>query len=1204
MGNRGNAAKKLVSYFISICMMLSSILYIVPVVQAEGTSVNKVYTLGGRYYEGNTVRTFVYFNEPVTVTGQPYLETTVGSVYYKSGDGTNTLEFDGVIPQIQNPVPLNYFASDSFKLDVNSSIKSVATGLDMDLTLPDPFSENALCSSNAFVQDGPSNNTNLTGRIAVPADTVLNNVYFDLNIASVDDSQKRYFEYGSYLGTNKDFHLGNFEPNKQYVISARCMNSYNEVIMQGETMISTDALGNPTTNDVTINLNNPQLNCIVKMPNGDLYNNTRFPNIRVEKTDGTWMSSYPEIAPAGLGKYQIYYLQDGEYYLWAEPMSKDYGASLKTVVKIQNGVLLDAAGSPAASNTIDLQLRTPQIAGTVTAPDGTALQGQCDIAISGGSTPKMKGMLTNELGEYNFTGLADGDYTIRAIPRGISIYAASKPYKVTISQGELAAVNGNTVSGNVYDIPLSVPSLTGTIETPAGETFSGINYNVDISSTDEFGKGNYEYSVMLQDNKTFHLGSFEPNKTYMISARCFSGNQAIMCGETKINTDAAGFPTPNNVVINLLKPQIEFAVNTPNGDPYIGDYPNIRVERTDGVKDNYPRIEPTGIGKYDVYQLPDGEYNIWAEPMGKNYGASAKIMVRIQNGVLVDSTGNPSSFNTIILNLRNPQVIGTITAPDGSVLQEQCDISISGSVDKLEGVRTNDIGEYNITGLSDGDYTIRAMPNSASKYAASKIYNITISNGALAAVNGTSVSENENVCNISLGNPSILGTIVSPDGEDLSSAEYSVNVNSIDSNGKYNYEYGFWLGTSKEFRLGNLEPNKTYIINARCTKDGQDIMMGETQITTGPNGNPSINNVVVNLKKPQIKFTLYTPNGDVYTGNFPDIRVERTDGTFQDNKYRIEQRANGNYEVYGLPDGEYAVWVQPMGKDYGSSNKIVIKIQNGELVDTTGAPAATNTFDLKLRTPQISGTVTAPDGTALQERSDLYIYNSAAENIKGAGTNEIGEYNISDLADGDYTIMAVPFGGSSYSVSKLYKMTIANSKLAAVNDTTVTQNVYDIPLSTPSLTGTIVSSTGETLADVNYNLDVLTVDDFGKPNFQYGVWLESNKDFRLGNLEPNKTYIINARCSSYTNGRFMQGQIKITTDKYGNPTTNNLTIAVKDFIIGDVNGDGVVTKEDAALVLQYATDLVQLNQEQYGLADVNGDGMVTAADATLILRYL
>lgn len=57
-------------------------------------------------------------------------------------------------------------------------------------------------------------------------------------------------------------------------------------------------------------------------------------------------------------------------------------------------------------------------------------------------------------------------------------------------------------------------------------------------------------------------------------------------------------------------------------------------------------------------------------------------------------------------------------------------------------------------------------------------------------------------------------------------------------------------------------------------------------------------------------------------------------------------------------------------------------------------------------------------------------------------------------------------------------------------------------------------------------------------------------------------------------------------------------------VIGDVNGDGVITDDDAWLVLQKVVDKIELSVTQQMAADVSGNGVITAYDAELILQYV
>ena len=57
------------------------------------------------------------------------------------------------------------------------------------------------------------------------------------------------------------------------------------------------------------------------------------------------------------------------------------------------------------------------------------------------------------------------------------------------------------------------------------------------------------------------------------------------------------------------------------------------------------------------------------------------------------------------------------------------------------------------------------------------------------------------------------------------------------------------------------------------------------------------------------------------------------------------------------------------------------------------------------------------------------------------------------------------------------------------------------------------------------------------------------------------------------------------------------------FSLGDLNLDLQIDAADALLILQYAVDLVKLENDRVLDGDVDGNGLVDARDALLVLRY-
>ena len=61
---------------------------------------------------------------------------------------------------------------------------------------------------------------------------------------------------------------------------------------------------------------------------------------------------------------------------------------------------------------------------------------------------------------------------------------------------------------------------------------------------------------------------------------------------------------------------------------------------------------------------------------------------------------------------------------------------------------------------------------------------------------------------------------------------------------------------------------------------------------------------------------------------------------------------------------------------------------------------------------------------------------------------------------------------------------------------------------------------------------------------------------------------------------------------------------VPSSMVGDVNGDGVISIMDSTEIQKYLADLTTLTDTQLKAGDVNGDGMVSVIDATDIQKYL
>ena len=86
-------------------------------------------------------------------------------------------------------------------------------------------------------------------------------------------------------------------------------------------------------------------------------------------------------------------------------------------------------------------------------------------------------------------------------------------------------------------------------------------------------------------------------------------------------------------------------------------------------------------------------------------------------------------------------------------------------------------------------------------------------------------------------------------------------------------------------------------------------------------------------------------------------------------------------------------------------------------------------------------------------------------------------------------------------------------------------------------------------------------------------------------------------------GFTIQGVKGSVAEEYANEVGFDF-VAVEEEIIGDVDGNGVISVADATLIQKYLADLTEFTDSQIEVADVNGDGAINVWDATAVQQML
>ena len=116
-----------------------------------------------------------------------------------------------------------------------------------------------------------------------------------------------------------------------------------------------------------------------------------------------------------------------------------------------------------------------------------------------------------------------------------------------------------------------------------------------------------------------------------------------------------------------------------------------------------------------------------------------------------------------------------------------------------------------------------------------------------------------------------------------------------------------------------------------------------------------------------------------------------------------------------------------------------------------------------------------------------------------------------------------------------------------------------------------------------------------KSGTQYTVKIPVTAEFEMGDID-TVTAKVNGKDAKFIaerkTGKIYAYYVEYTFD------------ATKDYLLGDVNGDGKISVLDATLIQKYIAGLVTFSDTQKAAADVNGDGSVSVLDATLIQKYI
>ncbi len=493
-----------------------------------------------------------------------------------------------------------------------------------------------------------------------------------------------------------------------------------------------------------------------------------------------------------------------------------------------------------------------------------------------------------------------------------------------------------------------------------------------------------------------------------------------------------------------------------------------------------------GGGNYTISGLPSGSYKVefFSESQGSNYVSqyfNGKSVYTEATPVSVAAPGGTGGINAELH--AGGQISGRVTvAPSHSALANVEVCAEEAAAGGLFGgcADTNGNGEYTITGLASASYKVEFYPgyrtpyldqyyNGESSSSAANLVSVTAP-GATAGINaelqpGAQISGKVTDASSHVGLAKIE---VCAEG---SSGEYFGGCATTNSGGEYTI-VGLPEGSyTVNFFTGYEDQSANYVTQYWENK--------ETYLTATP--------VSVTLSHPTENINAEMHAGAQISGKITDASTHaglaKTEACALEaaTGYYVRCAAandNGEYTIVGLASGSYKV---AFYVDYSGGNYLPQYWENKESLTeatavTVSAPGSVSNINAEMHPGgQIAGRVTGAATHAPVEKVDV-----CADGVDGdyggcAETNTNGEYTLSSLPSGSYSVVFYP---SSNENVNFLSQTVAG---VTVNAPSLTSGVNAELQAGGQISGRVTdASTHVGLADVEVCADETGSGEFGK----------------------------------------------------------------------------------------------------------------------------
>ena len=659
--------------------------------------------------------------------------------------------------------------------------------------------------------------------------------------------------------------------------------------------------------------------------------------------------------------------------------------------------------------------------------------------------------------------ITDGIWEIQAFATGQDLTDGSSILdSITVTSG---------IGSKVANLTLRAPNFTGVVTGPKGP--SPNNY---LNVRKYFDNGDYTWLdiYFVTDSQGRFAFTLEPGR-YRVSA----GNDMAVAGGTAVVSDecivTAGNSTTCNIALQVPNVTGSVRVNSTAASAWVEflkesikgfDYAIAAGTDQNG---NYALKVEAGTYRPRIYLYSSGNY-ILGPPC------------------VVPETGTTTcNINLPAINLRFKvnKVDNTPVAANG----------VSTNFYLLDGDRqlwagnasTDSTGVYR-GNLIDGTYRLEIYPNNNdATVGTASFYKVTISSGAVQSFtrdgSTTQLVATSGVYTVSLGVPSIAGTVVAPDG-----TTPVPNSRVLAFTNPYNYNQAY-SDKNAAFAFAKL-PDGTYsVIAAPGWEDPTKAQSAPQQITV-TNG-IGTNDLRLTLRTPNVTGVVRGPTSKVSIRNWLDVEQKMEGGWWKRPDYftGVMTSPEGSYGLYLAP-GIYRIRANADFDQAGGASTSTLCT-----VPSTGTVAC----NITLKAPNLTIRVVAPNATTNERGSYAWGYLQSATDESAVLNRNPSFQWIKDeslqtvLEDGTWIIRTEAGENPSYSGTQ-FTVTVSQGLVTRVSNSknetlTATNGIYLLPLLGSNLTGSITFNGAA--FDGSSNITVLRQDgEFF--NGYVGKWSNSN----------------------------------------------------------------------------------------------------------------